>query len=323
MDNQGHVINIQLMQLDGQEVISATIGEGKQLKDMQIDTQMAPNLSMEGIQGTRTFPAGGTMTGRIQNAIQLDSDTLLQSQNEELVAETDHQLSNQEAELPASRSSLQSLTNDSEPINETQLTPTTDDTEPESPIDPGSQVCSATSDRMAWLLVNITNQKRPCQACMEQKHPIELSECPCQHEYCQGCLYHLFRSATVDENLFPPRCCNQPIPLDGNQIFLGTELARLFRQKTLEFSVPNRTYCHNTHCGAFIPLTNYSHTTATCGECQTKTCTMCKGALHVDMVCPNDEQLQQLIQLAREQGWQRCRKCGSMVELTTGCNHMT
>ncbi|KAI1170847.1 hypothetical protein F4777DRAFT_92073 [Nemania sp. FL0916] len=165
-------------------------------------------------------------------------------------------------------------------------------------------------------------QTRPCEACLEQKHPSELCRAPCQHEYCGQCLSSLFRCAMTDESLFPPQCCKQPIPLDKSRSFLDPNLVEPFQQKALEFSTPNRTYCHNTNCAAFIPPANCSYTTATCGKCRKQTCTTCKGASH-DRDCPSDEQLQQALQLARQEGWQRCQNCSTMVELNFGCNHIT
>ncbi|KAI3342014.1 hypothetical protein F4824DRAFT_486430 [Ustulina deusta] len=246
----------------------------------------------------------GTMAD-IQSAVQLDGDAFFQSQHEERIAEQDRNLSvslgKGESGLPVSQNPLLLSTHDEELL-----------------------------EKMACIYITrIDNTesddetiKRLCEACGEQKHFAELSRAPCQHEYCRQCLSRLFRDAIIDESLFPPRCCRQPIPLDKSQLFLDANVVRQFRQKAVELATPNRTYCHNTSCAVFIPPSNYSYATATCGECGGQTCITYKGALH-EGDCPNDGQLQQVIQLAREQGWQRCQNCWSMVELHTGCHHMT
>ncbi|KAJ3579468.1 hypothetical protein NPX13_g1094 [Xylaria arbuscula] len=301
---------IQLLQEDGEEIMSAATRKGKQPEGTMTDTQVAFNSFMEELRAADTFLADRRMTRSIQSAIQLDGDALLQSQNEERIAEQDRNLSvslsKGEREPPAPQSTSLPLAQDEEILEKMALVAS----QPES---------------SAWAAsrqVGTARQKRSCEACGEQKHFAALSRAPCQHEYCRECLSQLFRNAIVDESLFPPRCCKQPIPLDKSQLFLDSNVVVQFRRKAVEFSTPNRTYCHNTSCAAFIPASNYSYTTATCNDCHEQTCNTCKSASH-EGDCPNDQQLQQVIQLAREQGWQRCQNCWGMVELNTGCHHMT
>ncbi|KAI1159447.1 hypothetical protein F5B18DRAFT_588956 [Nemania serpens] len=327
-DDEGIALIIQLLQQDGEEVASAAIGKGKQPEGTMTDTQVAFSLFVTELQGAKTFFSDRRMTRSMQSAIQLDGDALLQSLNEESTAEHDHNLSvslsKGESELPASQSTLQpSADDDVELLEKMACIYITGIDDIESDDDDTMSASQPESSAWAASRKNVrTRQKRACDACGEQKHFAELSRAPCQHEYCRQCLSRLFPDAMVDESLFPPRCCKQPIPLDKSQLFLDANVVRQFRQKALELSTPNRTYCHNTSCAAFIPLANCSDTTATCSECRAQTCTTCKGVSH-DGYCPNDEQLQQVIQLAREQGWQRCQNCWGMVELNTGCNHMT
>ncbi|QSZ35863.1 hypothetical protein DSL72_006985 [Monilinia vaccinii-corymbosi] len=49
---------------------------------------------------------------------------------------------------------------------------------------------------------------------------------------------------------------------------------------------------------------------------------LCKATAHTGD-CPNDAALQQVLDIARESGWQRCHSCWSIVELQHGCNHMS
>ncbi|RMY84921.1 hypothetical protein D0861_06708 [Hortaea werneckii] len=141
-----------------------------------------------------------------------------------------------------------------------------------------------------------------CVACMDTFVWKELAEAPCGHTYCRECVSGLFRNAMTDESLFPPRCCSQLTP------FLGDDLATRFSAKTIEFSTPVRTYCHDVHCSAFIPPSSIRGEVASRPECREKTCTMCKAARHQG-ACPQDTALQQVLKVAQGEGWRRCL-CG-------------
>ncbi|KOS20501.1 hypothetical protein ESCO_005344 [Escovopsis weberi] len=164
--------------------------------------------------------------------------------------------------------------------------------------------------------------RRNCTACRDSFPASEMARCPCSHEYCGDCLRELFSAAMKDESLFPPRCCRQPIPLEANQTFLTAKIQDDFRAKSIEYGTPNRTYCHEPTCSAFISTRFIFGDRAYCDQCGAVTCTTCKGAAH-DEDCSEDASTQEVLRLARENGWQRCQGCKSMVELNTGCNHMT
>lgn len=165
--------------------------------------------------------------------------------------------------------------------------------------------------------------KGRCLACMEDVPFSETVQCPCSHEYCRACIAKLFKAAMSDESLFPPRCCGQSIPLAMNQIFLPAELVREYREKELEYSTPNRTYCHRPSCSAFIPQQSIQGDIAVCTKCRKKTCTHCKGKSHKKDHCPEDAATLDLLRIASENGWQRCYSCRTLVDLSTGCNHIS
>ncbi|KAI6352793.1 hypothetical protein MCOR25_009287 [Pyricularia grisea] len=170
----------------------------------------------------------------------------------------------------------------------------------------------------------VRRPKRNCISCGDEFEFTDVARCPCSHEYCRGCLGTLFETSTIDESLFPPRCCKQPIPLERNRIFLDSELVGRFKAKRLELETPNRIYCHDPECSNFVPplFIDTAENIATCVRCEKKTCTTCKGEAHTGD-CPEDPGLQQVLALAAEQGWQRCHNCKRVVELGTGCYHMT
>ncbi len=163
---------------------------------------------------------------------------------------------------------------------------------------------------------------RHCEACRETKKYFDTITTPCKHDYCRDCLRELFEASLTDETLFPPRCCRQPITLNSVGLFLTGDLKRRFEQKKVEFSTPNRTYCSQRSCSAFIPIDQHHGDAGTCANCGTRTCLICKSAAHLEE-CPQDTALQALVDLASEQGWQRCFACRRVIELEMGCNHIT
>ncbi|KAG7286790.1 hypothetical protein NEMBOFW57_009106 [Staphylotrichum longicolle] len=132
----------------------------------------------------------------------------------------------------------------------------------------------------------------------------------------------LFQASLSDESLFPPRCCGQPIPLDSCRAHLPAKLAGEFLAKKTEMETPNRTYCHQATCSAFISQQFIDGEVGTCVRCSKTTCVLCKRASH-EGDCPHDPAAQELLRVAAENGWQRCYSCRRLVELDHGCNHMS
>lgn len=133
----------------------------------------------------------------------------------------------------------------------------------------------------------------------------------------------LFKSAMVDESLFPPRCCSQNMLLEATESFLPVELLAQYQEKVLEYGTSNRTYCSISTCLAFIPPQCIQDEVATCKICHGKTCSVCNGPHHQNEDCPDDKETKELLNAAVEKKWQRCDSCRRMVELTTGCNHIS
>ena len=190
-------------------------------------------------------------------------------------------------------------------------------------VSEGKHSTIAESSRCAASRGNTSQTARhECASCGDHKRAFETFRAPCGHYYCQECLTQLFELATTDETLFPPRCCRQGIPLTLVRLYLSGELVQRFQKKTVEFRTRNRTYCSRPTCSAFITPDNITGERARCTACFTTTCTICKGTSH-DGDCPADTATQQVLEAAREQGWQRCYNCRRIVELKVGCNHMT
>jgi hypothetical protein len=93
-----------------------------------------------------------------------------------------------------------------------------------------------------------------------------------------------------------------------------------FEEKAIEFSDPHRTYCSNPSCSKYIFPYSVSSYIGTCSHCSSRTCMRCKKPAH-EGDCPDEDE--ELLQLAEREGWRRCFQCRNMIELGTGCNHIT
>ena len=164
-----------------------------------------------------------------------------------------------------------------------------------------------------------------CCVCTDRFPRALVVTAKCNDCYCVGCIKRLFLRSTKDEGLYPPKCCRQPIPLGLVAKHMEPEERAAFELATIEYATRNRTYCSNHSCGMFIVTGNIEPGTerATCSECGTDTCAICKNEYHQGSDCPPDPSLQQTRELARNMGWQTCSTCDRVVQLRSGCNHIT
>ncbi|OAA37868.1 Protein kinase-like domain protein [Metarhizium rileyi] len=231
----------------------------------------------------------------------------------------------QDAELPIEQQDAEPPLEeqDAEPVLEQQdAEPPLEQQDAEPPLEQqGAEPVLEQQDAEPLLEQQDAEPLLECTSCGRQESE-SLTESPCGHGYCEQCLLALLDMAMVNESLFPPRCCKVDIPLDLMSSFLTEEKIQKFQEKTLEFGTPNRTYCHDLKCSAFIPPALLSGRTATCAKCRKRTCVLCKRAKH-DKKCRPDTATRDVVRLAQRKGWQRCFSCGRVVELDRGCNHMT
>ncbi|POS81063.1 IBR domain-containing protein [Diaporthe helianthi] len=163
-----------------------------------------------------------------------------------------------------------------------------------------------------------------CLCCYDQRAAIKLS---CQHAYCKECFRQLVLNAVQSEQYWPPKCCGRPI----NDIICLKSIPRrlrgVYKYKKYEYSVPadQRYYCPWPDCGVFVPE-DKDNTPYCRARCKRKhvTCKKCLGFAHLDPVyCPQNRDMEVVIKMAFEHGWQRCWKCRTMIEHTGQCRHMS
>ncbi|KAI4622748.1 uncharacterized protein J4E87_006315 [Alternaria ethzedia] len=169
---------------------------------------------------------------------------------------------------------------------------------------------------------------RTCSSCFDM-HPIrDTIQLQCRntgdaerHAYCRDCIMGLFEACITDSSQFPPRCCNQILPVFACIPFLPPELFARYVAKREELETRNRTYCSNFLCAKWVRPCNIAAGIATCVNCAQKTCATCKKKQHAGL-CLEDQDVKKLMDVAKAKRWKTCPKCKEMIELEAGCYHI-
>ncbi len=167
-----------------------------------------------------------------------------------------------------------------------------------------------------------------CTSCFDNIPKKKAVTLPCCHKYCSACFSQLVNFAITSEDTFPPKCCLQEIPRSTLRLHLSPKQMADYNQKSLEYavSIGSRYYCARPGCARWINtrLSQTSGGVLTCSDCSFHTCGFCRGPQHAkDEECPHDFGLDATLEEAERAGWQRCYNCRAMVELNTGCRHIT
>lgn len=166
-----------------------------------------------------------------------------------------------------------------------------------------------------------------CVACHDEVSSNKAPKLKCGHRMCNLCLRRKFRVSIQDPSEMPPMCCTaDPIALTHVQDLFPDKFKNAWNQKFNEFSTRDPIYCPRRKCGEWIKPERIQERNgrkyAKCSHCDTKICCTCHGKWHESRKCPRDEETRQILHQAKEEGWQRCFKCRTPVELKEGCNHM-
>ena len=151
-----------------------------------------------------------------------------------------------------------------------------------------------------------------CNACMVLFQWDELTEVPCNHRYCPGCIKFFFTRAMKDETFYPPACCSAKIPVRVVSKRLTKTFARRYKAKLLELKTQNKTYCHRPACSAFIAPHSIHNGNACCQRCGSITCAACKSGWHWGRCLEDDGT--GFFEFIKSTEWKRCPECKRMVE---------
>ncbi|KAF8554436.1 hypothetical protein OG21DRAFT_1377880, partial [Imleria badia] len=165
--------------------------------------------------------------------------------------------------------------------------------------------------------------------CVVCQDTFELGACfhaPCGHYLCPECSAGMAEAALAEgnEELFPLRCCNKAFPLKKFLKSLSKPLRASVIAKSKEISVPGpqRLYCPNDTCSAFLGRSSGRKKVVSCPQCHAKVCSGCKHISHSRRPCRRDELAREARRFASRQGWKVCPACGVIVERDYGCSHM-
>lgn len=169
-----------------------------------------------------------------------------------------------------------------------------------------------------------------CVVCLDDDIPSHKApRLVCGHRMCTTCLKKNFELSISNPQHMPPKCCTvDPIPVEHVAHLFDKNFQKNWNRKFAEYSTRNRVYCPGKRCGAWIKPANIQREPdgrkkATCSRCHTKVCCLCNREWHRERKCSLDEETKRFLEQAKEEGWQRCYRCKTMVELKEGCNHMT
>ncbi|KAH6684072.1 hypothetical protein B0J14DRAFT_663772 [Halenospora varia] len=161
-----------------------------------------------------------------------------------------------------------------------------------------------------------------CVSCMEPGSKEKMVTLPCKHIYCGDCLSGAFKAALSSKTPF--QCCKQKVPIALGASTLPTTFQKNYSLLITELTTKNPLYCCLPTCHKFIPPSTLRGPTATCPspKCKARTCRACKKKEHKG-VCKEDKEGMVVRRLGEKRGWKCCPSCGSMVEKTEGCLHIT
>lgn len=143
----------------------------------------------------------------------------------------------------------------------------------------------------------------------------------CSHVHCLDCLRLNFLHAMRLDPFQLPRCC-QAFPICYAAEVLHEQELNAFHRLLSSLNSGRQINCSNVRCNTILRPEWIKHEIGLCLTCETQTCTICLRASH-NGDCPADESTTQLFQIAQTNRWQRCFHCGAMVQLHTGCYHIT
>ena len=313
---------LQLQLEDLNEIENARSGKRK-ADDMLADDELAHSIMMEEVRAYQHQLMDERMARSIADAVSTDAENLQRHTQEEISLQRDNNLARTLIGQPLQNGPVIARAEESQEVVETltaynhyrqtpqEIIDLTDDS------DQDVEVIPAVVDAGAMQV------SRSCVSCTEEKPESGLLRTACGHDYCRGCLVHLFESSFTDESLFPPRCCRRTIPLNSTGTLLTNRHKAQYQEKAVEFGTSNRTYCCQATCSRFMKPENTVGTIAICPSCSTMTCIKCKLGAHGVADCPNDMYAATLRELVQLNGWRACNNCRRVVELTTGCNHIT
>ncbi|KAL8029842.1 hypothetical protein ABFX02_14G249500 [Erythranthe guttata] len=187
-----------------------------------------------------------------------------------------------------------------------------------------------------------------CVICLEDANIEQIFSIDvCMHRYCFSCMKQHVEVKLLHGIL--PTCphegCTTELKIDSCSKFLTPRLVEIMSMRIKEASIPvtEKVYCPYPKCSALMSkreVLEYSKSSLMgaeisgarkCLKCNGRFCIDCKVPWHQNLTCfdykrrnphPHIEEAK-LKNLAATNLWRQCVKCNHMIELATGCYHMT
>lgn len=323
-DGQDNDLIFRLLLDDIEELQSRQ--KGKQAAGTQTDLETALNDQREQILALQAANRDRILALSTITAITTDQNLFSAIENEERLAEQDRRhalsLSNERSITQGAPSSLAIGGAVSVPRNDGAASSVMADLMNRFVLDDKPDNGEGSSRYIASSRSRMSSPKINCSSCFEKCDDI-LFEGPCDHRFCRDCTRQMFLGAIKDEELYPPRCCGNRAPPEIARRVLDHEELQTFSEKGIEYSAKDRIYCADPTCSKFIPPLAIKNEHGTCPECKQQTHVPCLSLAHPGVDCPLDEELQNVLKVAKKEKWKRCPNCRAMVELYHGCNHVT
>ncbi|XP_023755352.1 E3 ubiquitin-protein ligase RSL1 [Lactuca sativa] len=191
---------------------------------------------------------------------------------------------------------------------------------------------------------NNGNKLEHCVICLDDKSTDQFfSAGNCNHRYCFSCMKQHVEVKLLHGIV--PKCphegCELELKVESCEIFMTPKLIEMMKHRLKEASIPvtEKIYCPYPKCSALMSKTELSklprfiheNGARTCCKCHGDFCVNCRVPWHRNMNCAEykrrnptplvDES--KLKSLAARNLWRQCIKCKHMIELATGCYHMT
>ena len=189
-----------------------------------------------------------------------------------------------------------------------------------------NQIIQETS---ATTIIETPPSTADCASCSDHLTIDKLVKAACKHHYCKKCFGEFIEASLQTNDGFPPKCCKIPIPLITVAYNVSAAVYSRYSARQVENKNATTLYCGIRGCGVRIEEDRIVGVRAICVACWRDTCTQCRGAFpnkiidkNVGHVCQRDEAREQVLALAKEQGWQTCYQCGNLIALNFGSPHM-
>ncbi len=167
-----------------------------------------------------------------------------------------------------------------------------------------------------------------CLACVTEYNTQQMVSLSCQHRYCLECFNMLVHTGCENDRAFPPKCCGKTVSAKLIMEKASQRAQRKYALLAAKIAIPldSRWYCPRSSCGQAIDMRKAKvsqYSGLQCSHCLGYICVLCREPAHHSGSRCNSASLKATLEEAARMGWRRCYDCRTMIELGSGCSHIT